>query len=156
MFDRSAPLPTGGRIDQADGTAWMALYCQNLTQMAVELARDNPMYLEHAQALLENFAWIAAATNHVGADGTSLWDEQDGFFYDVLRRPDASSTPFKVRSIVGLVPLAAATVIGRQTRETGPMLFALFDRERLRRILARVLDEQEFLGPGSRWFESRP
>ncbi|MGQ0774781.1 MAG: MGH1-like glycoside hydrolase domain-containing protein [Pseudonocardiales bacterium] len=193
VFDRSAPLPTGGRIDQADGTAWMALYCQNLTQMALELARDNPMYLEQAQALLENFAWIAAATNHVGADGISLWDEQDGFFYDVLRQPDGSSTPLKVRSIVGLIPLAAATVIGgavrteypqlvrdavgflahhpavtaalwghgRQARETGPMLFALFDEKRLRRILTRMLDEQEFLGPHgirsvSRWHAEHP
>ena len=66
MFDRSAPLPAGGRIDQADGTAWMALYCQNMVQIALELARENPVYLEQAQSLLENFAWIAAATNHVG------------------------------------------------------------------------------------------
>ena len=180
VFDRSAPLPTGGHIDQADGTAWMALYCQTMAQIAVELAREEPaVYLEHAQALFENFAWIAAATMHVGPDGSSLWDEQDGFFYDVLRRPDGSSMPLKVRSIVGLMPLAAATVIdssvrtefpelvgtvveflgrhpaitaalwghGRQLHETGPALFSLFDESRLRRILARMLDEQEFLGP---------
>jgi hypothetical protein len=193
VFDRSAPLPTGGRIDQADGTAWMALYCQNMIQMAIELARDNPMYLEQAQSLLENFAWIAAATNHVGADGMSLWDEQDGFFYDVLRDPDGSSMPLKVRSIVGLIPLAAATVIsgavrtdfpelvsgtneflarhpavtaalvarGQAARDTGPVLLALFDEERLRRILARMLDEREFLGPHgirslSRWHAEHP
>ena len=87
VFDRSAPLPGGGRIDQADGTAWMALYCENMMQIALELARDNPVYAGQAQALLENLAWIAAATNHVGPDGISLWDEEDGFFYDVLRQP---------------------------------------------------------------------
>jgi hypothetical protein len=180
VFDRSAPLPGGGRIDQADGTAWMALYSQNMFQMAVELAHENPMYLEQAQTLLENFAWIAAATNHVGPNATGLWDEEDGFFYDVLRRPDGSSIPLKVRSLVGLMPLAAATVIpgsvrkefpalvasageflrrhpaviaalpaqGRQVFvEGGPVLFALFNEERLRRILATMLDENEFLGP---------
>ncbi len=193
VFDRSAPLPTGGRIDQADGTAWMALYCQNMAQMAIELAHENPMYIEQAQALLENFAWIAAATNHVGADDAGLWDDEDGFFYDVLRHPDGSSTPLKVRSIVGLIPLAAATVIGadirtefpelvtgtadflarhpavtasllgsgRQTEDTGPVLLALFDETRLRRILARMLDEEEFLGPHgirslSRWHKEHP
>jgi hypothetical protein len=179
VFDRSAPLPGGGRIDQADGTAWMALYCQNLAQMAIELSRENPAYLADAQSLLENFAWIAAATNHVGSGGIGLWDEADGFFYDVLRRPDGSSVPMKVRSIVGLLPLAAVTVLreglrteqpglvndtteffghhpavlaamplqGRQLDETGPVLLSLFDSDRLRRILARMLDEQEFLGP---------
>jgi hypothetical protein len=179
VFDRSAPLPGGGRIDQADGTAWMALYCQNLLQMALELAKENPVYLESAQALMENFAWIAAAMNHVGPDGDSMWDEQDGFFYDLLRRPDGSCTPLRVRSLVGLMPLAAATVVpasartefpglvshtrdfltrhpavaaalwghGRQADEQGPALFALFDEDRLRRILARMLDEDEFLGP---------
>jgi hypothetical protein len=193
VFDRSAPLPTGGHIDQADRTAWMALYCQNMTQIAVELAREEPAYLEQAQSLLENFAWIAAATNHVGPDGSSLWDEEDGFFYDVLRRPDGSSVPLKVRSIVGLMPLAAATFFdssvrtefpglvktaaeflgrhpaitaalwghGRQAHATGPALFSLFDESRLRRILARMLDEQEFLGPHgiravSRWHADHP
>ncbi|HEY0805864.1 MAG TPA: glucosidase, partial [Pseudonocardiaceae bacterium] len=193
VFDRSAALPTGGRIDQSDGTAWMALYCQTMTQIAVELARTNPVYLEQAEALLENFAWIAAAMNHVGTDGMSLWDEEDGFFYDVLRRPDGSCTPLKVRSIVGLMPLAAATVLdggvrtefprfvedateflarhpavtanlwghGRQAHGTGPVLFALFDEQRLRRILARMLDENEFLGrygirSVSRWHAEHP
>ncbi|HYY19783.1 MAG TPA: hypothetical protein VE864_13160 [Streptosporangiaceae bacterium] len=179
VFDRSAPLPGGGRIDQADGTAWMALYAQTMMQIATELARENPAYLEQAQSLLENFAWIAAATNSVGGNEIGLWDEGDGFFYDVLRRPDGTSVPLKVRSIVGLMPLAAATVVpaqlraefpqivegtaeflahhpavtaalpghGRQVEATGPVLFALFDETRLRRILARMLDEQEFLGP---------
>jgi hypothetical protein len=179
VFDRSAPLPGGGRIDQADGTAWMALYSQNMAQIAIELARENPIYQEQALALLENFAWIAAATNHVGSDQIGLWDEEDGFYYDVLRRPDGSSVPLKVRSIVGLMPLAAATVVsgtvrtefpglvestaeflsrhpaltaampgqGRQVRADGPVMFAVFTPERLRRILAKMLDEEEFLGP---------
>jgi hypothetical protein len=193
VFDRSAPLPGGGRIDQADGTAWMALYSQLMAQMATELARENRAYLEDAQSLLENFAWIAAATNHVGSNGIGLWDETDGFFYDVLRRPDGSSVPLKVRSVVGLMPLAAVTVVstqmraefpelvedtvrffehhpavraamplhGRQLTQTGPTLLALFDESRLRRILAKMLDEQEFLGPHgiravSRYHESHP
>jgi hypothetical protein len=179
VFDRSAPLPGGGRLDQADGTAWMALYCQNMIQIAVELAAEDPVYVEQAQGLLENFLWIAAATNHVGPDGVRLWDEQDGFFYDILRRPDGTAVPLKVRSVVGLMPLAAATVLdagvrtrfpemvedavdflrahpavanaiggrGQRATETGPVLFALFDDQRLRRILAPMLDEAEFLSP---------
>jgi len=193
VFDRSAPLPGGGRIDQADGTAWMALYSQNMFQIAMELARENPVYEEQAQVLLENWAWIAAATNHVGPQEVGLWDEEDGFFYDVLRRPDGSSVPLKVRSLVGLMPLVAATVIsgarrgdfpglvrsateflarhpsmtaalpgrGEQAGAAGPVLLALFNEERLRRILARMLDEQEFLGPHgiravSRWHAEHP
>ena len=179
VFDRSAPLPTGGRIDQADGTAWMALYSQNMLQIAVELAGTNRVYVEQAQSLMENMAWIAAATNHVGPDGTSLWDEEDGFFYDLLRRPDGSTVPLKVRSLVGLMPLAAATVLpasvrtefpemvtdvteflsrhpsvtaalwghGSQAQGDSPVLLSLFDETRLRRILAVMLDENEFLGP---------
>jgi hypothetical protein len=180
VFDRSAPLPGGGRIDQADGTAWMALYSQNMFQMATELAHENPAFEEQAATLLENWAWIAAATNHVGPQQVGLWDEEDGFFYDVLRRPDGSSIPLKVRSLVGLMPLVAATVISASARadfpglvgssveflhrhpsltaalpmqgqqagaDSGPVLFALFNEERLRRILARMLDEEEFLGP---------
>jgi hypothetical protein len=185
VFDRSAPLPTGGRIDQADGTAWMALYCQNLIQMAIELGE-----VEQAATLLENLAWIAAATGHVGS---GLWDEEDGFFHDVLRHPDGSSTVLKVRSAVGLLPLAAATVIGPDVRQehpglvdgmrefldrhpavraalwghgaqadaSGPVLFSLFDESRLRRILARMLDPAEFLSPHgirslSRWHAEHP
>ncbi len=179
VFDRGAQLPGGGRIDQADGSAWMALYCQTMAQMAVELAHENPAYLEDARSLMENFAWIAAATSHVGSGGAGLWDEADGFFYDVLRRPDGSAIPLKVRSAVGLLPLCAVTVFdsrlraqfpelvqdmarfmdrhpavlaampmhGQQSGEDGPMLAALFDEGRLRRILARMLDEEEFLGP---------
>ncbi|WP_405671344.1 MGH1-like glycoside hydrolase domain-containing protein [Streptomyces canus] len=180
VFDRSAPLPTGGQLDQADGTAWMALYCQNLLDIAIELAVDNPVYVEQAQMLFEHFAWIAVAMNRIGKDNASLWDEEDGFFYDVLRLPDGTATRLKVRSLVGLIPLAATSVIGgradrafpelvegarnfirrhpaveafvSQHANTDPStdgryLFALFGEDRLRRVLARMLDEDEFLGP---------
>jgi hypothetical protein len=179
VFDRSAPLPGGGRLDQADGTAWMALYCQNMVQIAIELAHDDPVYVEQAQMLLENLLWIAAASNHLGPDGVRMWDEHDGFFYDVLRRPDGSSVALKVRSVVGLMPLAAATVLdgglraefpemigstlqflqahpsvtdalggrGPRVTDSGPILFGMFDEDRLRRVLVRMLDEAEFLGP---------
>ncbi|MFJ1970160.1 MGH1-like glycoside hydrolase domain-containing protein [Streptomyces sp. NPDC087903] len=180
VFDRSAPLPTGGHLDQADGTAWMALYCQNLLEIAIELAADNPVYVEQARTLFEHFAWIAVATNRIGRDNESLWDEEDGFFYDVLRLPDGGATRLKVRSLVGLIPLAATSVVGgwadrrfpeliagaREFVERHPAvqaivssqhtlgpgvrgqhLFALFGEDRLRRILARMLDEDEFLGP---------
>src|SRR5439155_23198655 len=122
VFDRSAPLPTGGHIDQADGTAWMALYCQNLLDIAIELAVDNPVYVEQAQMLFEHFAWIAVAMNRIGKDNASLWDEEDGFFYDVLRLPDGSATRLQVRSLVGLIPLAATSVIGGRADRTFPEL----------------------------------
>ncbi|MGI5515946.1 MGH1-like glycoside hydrolase domain-containing protein [Streptomyces sp. CA-106131] len=179
VFDRSAPLPTGGRLDQADGTAWMALYCQNLLEIAIELADANPVYVEQAQTLCEHFAWIAVAMNRIGNDNQSLWDEDDGFFYDVLRLPDGTATRLKVRSMVGLIPLAATSLVGgwvdrrfpelvKEAREfvtrhpavavvaaqhavgsdtEGGHLFALFGEDRLRRILARMLDEEEFLSP---------
>ncbi|HKA12227.1 MAG TPA: glucosidase [Candidatus Dormibacteraeota bacterium] len=177
VFDRSAPLPTGGYIDQADGTAWMALFCQNMLEIAMELAAVDPVYIEQAQTLFEHFGWIAIATNRIGAGGDSLWDDEDGFYYDVLRLPDGTSTRLKVRSMVGLIPLAATSVIWRSDAErfpelvagarafierhpaavvsggrSGPgrgdrVLFALFGEDRLRRILARMLDEDEFLSP---------
>ncbi|GAA3388306.1 glucosidase [Cryptosporangium minutisporangium] len=176
VFDRSAPLPTGGQLDQADGTAWMALFAQSMMAIAIELGRDNPVYLEEAETFFEHFAWIAAAMNHVGADRVSMWDEDDGFFYDVLRRPDGSAERLSVRSMVGLLPLTAATVLPGDLRTEFPelvdrahdflrrhpeilatvapstivgledrMLFALLDEERLRRVLAKMLDEDEFL-----------
>ena len=183
MFDRSAPLPTGGHLDQADGTAWMALYCQNMLEIAIELATYDPVYVEQAQTLFEHFGWIAAAMNRIGAGQDSLWDEEDGFFYDLLRLPDGGATRLKVRSLVGLLPLAATSVIDGEVTERFPELvagarefierhpavlatvaaasteggprpgaegrhlFALFGEPKLRRILARMLDEQEFLGP---------
>ena len=178
VFDRSAPLPTGGHLEQADGTAWMALFSQNMLELAVELAAHDPTYEDMVFKFAEHFYFIAAAMNRLGPDG--MWDEEDGFYYDVLRLPDGSATRLKVRSMVGLLPLCATTVIEKWQRErvpkamrgfqerlrrmpelsatmhpTGPGHFGVAERgimalvnpERLRRILTKMLDENEFLGP---------
>ena len=104
VFDRSAPLPTGGHLEQADGTAWMALFCQNMLQIAVELAMTDEEYAEMALKFTEHFLWIGSAMGHMGGD-TGMWDEEDEFFYDVLRWPDGRAERLKVRSMVGLLPL---------------------------------------------------
>jgi hypothetical protein len=178
VFDRSVPLPTGGHLEQADGTAWMALFCQNMLEMAVELAAHDPRYEEFAIKFAEHFLWISASINRLGGDG--LWDEEDGFYYDMLRLPDGRSTRLKVRSIVGLLPMCATTIVEKYQREqvpravqhisqriakmlelaasihaTGPGRFGVAERgilamvgqDRLRRILSRLLDENEFFGP---------
>jgi hypothetical protein len=178
VFDRSAPLPTGGYLEQADGTAWMALFTQNMLEIAVELASHDPIYEDMAIKFVEHFVYIAAAMNKPGQDG--MWDEEDGFYYDLLRLPDGGATRLKVRSMVGLLPLCATTVIEKWQREivpratarvqarmsqmpelresihpTGPGhmgvaergIFALVNQERLRRILSKMLDENEFLSP---------
>ena len=178
VFDRSAPLPTGGCLEQADGTAWMALFSQNMVELAIELAMDDPGYDDLAEKFAEHFLWIATAMNKTGDDG--MWDEQDGFYYDILRLPDGKPIRIKVRSMVGLLPLCAATVVEPWQREavpkmmasveerakrmpdlfktihpTGPGHLGFADRgiialvgpERLRRILAKMLDESEFLSP---------
>jgi hypothetical protein len=178
VFDRSAPLPTGGHLEQADGTAWMALFSQNMLELAVELAVHDPTYEDMVIKFVEHFLYIAAAMNKPGQD--SMWDEEDGFYYDLLRLPDGSATRLKVRSMVGLLPLCATTVIEKLHRErvpqaaaqiqerlrqmpellesmhpTGPGHFgvaergmiALINPERLHRILAKMLDENEFLSP---------
>jgi hypothetical protein len=178
VFDRSSPLPTGGYLEQADGTAWMALFTQNMLEIAVELAGHDPIYEDMALKFVEHFLYIAAAMNRPGPDG--MWDEEDGFYYDLLRLPDGSATRLKVRSMVGLLPLCAATVIEKSQRESVPQataayqtrlrqmpellgsihptgpghfgvaergLMALVNQERLRRILSRMLDENEFLSP---------
>jgi hypothetical protein len=179
VFDRSAPLPGGGHLEQADGTAWMALFAQNMLEIAIELAAYEPGFFEDiATKYADHFLWIAHAMNHTGPGG--MWDEEDGFYYDVLRLPDGNAIPLKVRSMVGLLPLCATTVIEPWQREcvpgvltrlaervrrmpqlrdsihpTGPNhrgvagrgIAALVKPERLRRILSRMLDENEFLGP---------
>ncbi len=178
IFDRSAPLPTGGYLEQADGTAWMALFTQNMLEIAVELAAHDPIYEEMVGKFLEHFVYIAAGMNRPGQDG--MWDEEDGFYYDLLRLPDGSSTRLKVRSMVGLLPLCSTTVIEKWQRErvptatamfqarmlqmpelmesvhpSGPGHFGVYERglvalvnpDRLRRILTKVLDENEFLSP---------
>ena len=177
IFDRSAPLPGGGTLEQADGTAWMALYSQWMLQIAAELAKHDPAYLDIALKFVAHFVWIAVAMNPPGGDG-GLWDEQDGFYYDVMRMPDGQSIRLKVRSLVGLLPLCAATVFDGELIDRYPLVLerldefvtrfaealpqlaqrpgpnpegrriaSLLDESRLRRILAVMLDEDEFLGP---------
>jgi hypothetical protein len=178
VFDRSAPLPTGGQMDQADGTGWMALFAQTMLLIAVELAAHDPVYEQLAIKFFEHVIWIGAALGRMGDRQDDLWDEEDGFFYDVLRLPDGSARRLKVRSMVGLLPLCAATVFepGELSRvpyavergtsflarfphlveriqlptrpgHAGRTLLAVLDETRLRRILARMLDEDEFLSP---------
>jgi hypothetical protein len=178
VFDRSAPLPTGGTLEQADGTAWVSLFSQNMLEIAVELAAQDNDYEDIAVKFAEHFLWIAHAMNQAGAEG--MWDEEDGFYYDVLRLPDGATKRLKVRSMVGLLPMCATTVIEPWQREripnvtkilqerlqhlpelrnsihpTGPGhlgyaergIAALVNPDRLRRILTRMLDENEFFSP---------
>ncbi|WP_157496860.1 MGH1-like glycoside hydrolase domain-containing protein [Leifsonia sp. Leaf264] len=111
VFDRSAPLPTGGHLEQADGTAWMAFYALEMLEIALELARHDPSYQSMAAKFLEQYLWIAAAMDDPDDPDGSLWDHEDGFFYDVLATPDGRTARLKVRSLVGLLPLAACVVL---------------------------------------------
>lgn len=175
VFDRSAPLPTGGYLEQADGTAWMALFCQNMLEIASELALTDPDYADMALKFVEHFFWISSSMTHMGGD-TAMWDEEDGFFYDVLRLPDGTAQRLKVRSMVGLLPLCAATTFNGQLVVKYPELGArlkwflesrpeiraaihdpgkrgvggrqmasILNEEKLRRVLVKMLDENEFL-----------
>ncbi len=175
VFDRSAPLPTGGYLEQADGTAWMALFCENMLEIATELAKTDPDYAEMAVKFVEHFLWIASSMVHLGGD-TGMWDEEDGFFYDVLRLPNGQAQRLKVRSMVGLLPFCAATVFdGEVARQypklaertnrflqarpeiraaihdpikagvAGRRLASILDENKLRRVLGKMLDENEFL-----------
>ncbi len=177
VFDRSAPLPTGGCLEQADGTAWMALFCQNMLEIASELALTDADYGDMALKFVEHFLWIASAMGRLGGD-TEMWDEDDGFFYDVLRLPNGQAQRLKVRSMVGLLPLCATTMFDgellmkypelaerlqwfldsrpelctgihdpKKTGVGGRRLAAILDETRLRRVLSRMLDENEFLSP---------
>jgi hypothetical protein len=110
VFDRSAPLPTGGYLDQADGTAWMAFYCQNMLEMALILMDHDPQYEDVAFRFLEHFLWITYAMDRIGTNHDQMWDAEDGFFYDVLHLPNGDAMRLKVRSMVGLLPLCASTV----------------------------------------------
>jgi hypothetical protein len=178
VFDRSAPLPTGGRLEQSDGTAWMAFFSQCMLQIALELAPHDSSYEEMAVKYLEHFLWIATAMHKIGDHEDVLWDEKDGFFYDLLHLPDGRAMRLKIRSLVGLLPLCAVTVASRDVfqkyprvvervvqrlaaqgelrralsfqREAGMngrSMLSVADEEKLRRILSRMLDEQEFLSP---------
>ena len=122
VFDRSAPLPTGGSLEQADGTAWMAFYCQCMLEMALILAEEDPLYEETAFRFVEHFLWISYAMDRIGDNRDEMWDEQDGFFYDLLRLPDGQAMRLKVRSLVGLLPLCASTVFAASTVEKYPKL----------------------------------
>ncbi len=111
VFDRSKPLPTGGRLEQADGTSWMAMYCLDMLVISLELALENPVYEDMATKFFEHFIYISEAMNASGENATQLWDEEDGFFYDVLHLPDTTRIPIKIRSLVGLMPLYATTTL---------------------------------------------
>jgi hypothetical protein len=177
VFDRSAPLPTGGYLAQADGTAWMALFSLNMLEIATTLVQERPAYVPMCIKFIEHFLWIATSMINAGG-GIGMWDEEDGFFYDVLRLPDGRAERLKVRSMVGLLPLCAATVfeggvarVFPQVREHferflgarpeliaqihnpltvgkgGRRLGAILNEARLRRVLSVMLDEREFLSP---------
>jgi hypothetical protein len=120
VFDRSTTLPTGGHLDQSDGTSWMAMYCLNMLAIAMELAADNPAYEDVASKFWEHFLYIAYAMNTIGEEGGGLWDEEDGFFYDVLQLPDGTRRPMKVRSMVGLIPLFAVETIDAEALDRLP------------------------------------
>jgi hypothetical protein len=135
LFDRSAALPTGGYLEQADGTAWMALFSQNMLELALELATYDPTYEDLALRFAEHFFAIAAAMDPLGEHPDELWDEEDGFFYDVLKLPDGTASRIKVRSMVGLLPLCAVTVISADTLSRFPGL-----AQRVRRYLDRNHD----------------
>jgi hypothetical protein len=178
VFDRSAPLPTGGHLEQADGTAWMAFFSQCMLQIALELAQEDPLYEDMAIKFVEHFLWIAAAIDRIGVHEDEMWDEDDAFFYDLLRLPDGTCKRLKIRSLVGLLPLCAVTVLPAdviaryprlaegvrrrlaaqpQLRATiafsgqpgveGRLILSLMDEAKLRKVLARMLDESRFFSP---------
>jgi hypothetical protein len=145
VFDRSAPLPTGGSMDQADGTAWMAMYTLNLLRISLELAATNPVYQDTATKFFEHFLYIAEAMTDLGGAGIGLWDEQDGFFYDTLRLPGGRMEKMRVRSLVGLIPMLAVEVLDASMSDT------LSDfAERLRWFLRYRPDLAKLI---SRWSE---
>jgi hypothetical protein len=178
VFDRSAPLPTGGYLEQSDGTSWMAMYSLNMLAIAMELARHETAYEDVASKFWEHFLYIARAMNNRGNEGVGLWDEDDGFYYDVLHLPNGEQVPMKIRSMVGLIPLFAVetlepamlrqlpgftrrlewfvqhradltgNVASMQTPGLGERrLLSVVPHDRLRTVLRRLLDEQEFLSP---------
>ena len=177
VFDRSSPLPTGGYLEQADGTAWMALFSLNMLEIAIELSLHDETYKDMAVKFLNHFVSIASATVHAGAN-IGMWDEEDGFFYDVLQLPDGQAQRLKVRSMVGLLPFCAVAVFEGEFRKKYPdvierlatylrarpeltsfihnpgkpghsdrRLGAILNENKLRRVLAKMLDENEFLSP---------
>jgi hypothetical protein len=178
VFDRSNQIPGDGYLEQADGTAWMAMYSLNMLEMALEIAQHDATFEDVATKFFEHFIYIAESLNRIGQDWTGAWDEQDGFFYDIVALPDGSYVPVKVRSLVGLSTLFAAYVLpkayldklpdfSRRLRwfqryrldngqylvleedpQSGDILLSLIPMQRLQRLLHAMLDEQEFLSPG--------
>jgi hypothetical protein len=142
VFDRSAPLPNGGRLEQADGTGWMALFSQNMLELAIELLEDDPDYADFVLKFVEHFYWIAAAIDPVGNRPDEMWDDEDGFYYDVLRHPDGTGERLKVRSLVGLLPLCASTVVSAEVFERHPELLRRIGGflTRNRDLIANVAD----------------
>ena len=177
IFDRSAPLPTTGTIEQSDGTSWMGMYTLNMLTIASELARVNPAYEDIASKFWEHFLYIAHAMTHICPDGKGLWDSEDEFFYDVLYDPNGSWERMKVRSLVGLTPMFAVETLESDDLQRMPnfkrrldwfiknrpdltsniarmhggqndrLLLSIVDEEQLRGMLRRLLDENEFLSP---------
>ena len=132
VFDRSAPLPTGGHLDQADGTAWMAFYCQCMLQIALILTDYDNMYEEIAFRFLEHFIWIAYAMDRMGTNHDEMWDSEDGFFYDLLHFPNGDVTRLKIRSMVGLLPLCASTILENDDLMSHPKILELVNLFRKR------------------------
>ena len=151
VFDRSAQLPTGGHLEQADGTAWVSLFCQNMLEISIELAAHDSFFEDMAIKFADHFLMIANAMNQTGPDG--MWDEEDGFYYDVLRLPDGVATRLKVRSMVGLLPLCATTVIEPWQRERVPRVQEVLG-ERLRRR-PELLKSIHPTGPGHLGYAER-
>ena len=178
VFDRSAPLPTGGHLEQSDGTSWMGMYCLNMLAIALELAKDDLAYEDVASKFFEHFVNIAHAMNDIGEESKSLWDPEDGFYYDLLHLPDGKEYSLRIRSMVGLIPLFAVETLEPEIVNRLPgfkrrmqwfidnhadapehiemserssrgvrYLLSLVNRNQLRRVLGRMLDESEFLSP---------
>jgi hypothetical protein len=149
VFDRSAELPTGGSLEQADGTAWMAFYCQCMLAMALILCDYDPMYEDVAFKFVQHFAWISYAMDRIGEHHDDMWDEQDGFFYDVLRLPGGQAMRLKVRSLVGLLPLCAATVFEADSVTRHPKLMemiALFAKRHPELVSQLAPTDEGFIG----------
>jgi hypothetical protein len=178
LFDRSQPMPNGTVLEQSDATGWMGMFCLNLMRIALELAKENPVYEALATKFFQHYIYVGAAMKKMGSRNFQLWDEEDGFFYDILRNRDGSHDKMRVRSLVGLIPLYAVERL--EDRWIAPFKFfrknmdwfltnkqhivqnvcypverdgqrvhvlAIVDEAQMRRLLARVLDPDEFLSP---------
>lgn len=178
VFDRSNTIPGGGILEQADGTSWMAMYCLNMLEIALEISQHNPSYEDVTTKFFEHFIYIAESLNRIGEDWTGSWDDNEGFFYDVLSLPDGRYIPLKVRSLVGLSTIFAVLVLKKELLEKVPdfhkrlkwfqkyradngqylvieelkdhddILLSLVPKHRLAKLLKALLDENEFLSPG--------